>query len=327
MNIDTLKKLINLVLQNNINMDNNILQLILQNPLNQIAQFDFLKKKRILYHQDINYNNKNTIEECDKFCPDKNNIEINEYPDYYRQTFGYNNNSIYENIKELNNYSFNYLHSNNNKENMIPNYFINDNINNINNIKSNFNENHLNSFSIENIENIKENISNKINQNFNSIYYSNSIYRKRGKERKKIIKPMINQIENNNEIKVLKNNKIVYINKSLLNSYSSSKNIKELNKISFVRRNKRSSQYRGVSKNGNQWQVLIMVNRNKSYIGSYPNEEIAARIYDIFALKNRGIKARTNFIYSSIQIKKICEIDIDIKSKNIYEIISQLNEE
>ena len=68
----------------------------------------------------------------------------------------------------------------------------------------------------------------------------------------------------------------------------------------------------------------MMINKNKSYIGSYPSEELAARIYDILALKNRGIKARTNFIYNSKQIKTICELDIDIKSKDIEDIISHL---
>ena len=130
--------------------------------------------------------------------------------------------------------------------------------------------------------------------------------------------------ENNNEIKVLKNNKVVYINTYLLNSYSSSRNIKTLNNIAFVGRNKRSSQYRGVSKNGNLWQVLMAINNNKYYIGSYPSEELAARIYDILAIKNRGVKARTNFVYNNNQIKKICESEIDLKSANISDIIEQL---
>ena len=68
----------------------------------------------------------------------------------------------------------------------------------------------------------------------------------------------------------------------------------------------------------------MMINKNKSYIGSYPSEELAARIYDILALKNRGIKARTNFIYNRKQIQNICEKEIDIKAENISEIISQL---
>ena len=144
------------------------------------------------------------------------------------------------------------------------------------------------------------------------------------KPKKELNKRNVLNTENNNEIKVLKNNKVVYINTYLLNSHSSSKNIKKLNKIAFVGRNKRSSQYRGVSKNGYQWQVLMAINNNKYYIGSYPSEELAARIYDILAIKNRGIKARTNFVYNNNQIKKICENEIDLKSANISDIIGQL---
>ena len=67
-----------------------------------------------------------------------------------------------------------------------------------------------------------------------------------------------------------------------------------------------------------------MINNKKSYIGSYLSEEIAARIYDILSIKNRGIKARTNFIYNHIQIKKIIESKINIKSANISDIIEKL---
>ena len=70
----------------------------------------------------------------------------------------------------------------------------------------------------------------------------------------------------------------------------------------------------------------MMINSNKSYIGSYPSEELAARIYDILSLKKRGNKARTNFIYNSKQIKKICEMEINFKSENINDIISQIIE-
>jgi hypothetical protein len=144
------------------------------------------------------------------------------------------------------------------------------------------------------------------------------------KPKKTLIKRNVLNTENNNEIKVLKNNKVVYINTYLLNSYSSSRNIKTLNNIAFVGRNKRSSQYRGVSKNGNLWQVLMMINNNQYYLGRYPSEELAARIYDILAIKNRGVKARTNFVYNNNQIKKICESEIDLKSANISDIIEQL---
>ena len=98
-------------------------------------------------------------------------------------------------------------------------------------------------------------------------------------------------------------------------------------KIIFVGVGKRSSKYRGVSKNGNQWQVLIMVNKSKTYIGTYSSESIAARIYDIIAIKNRGIKARTNFVYSKNQLTKIRNNNIDIKAKNINEVIYKLLKE
>ena len=125
--------------------------------------------------------------------------------------------------------------------------------------------------------------------------------------KKDLIKEHYLEAKNNNEIKVLKNQKQVYINTCLLNSYSTSRAIKKLNKFYFEIRKKRSSKYRGVSKNGNKWQVLIMINNKKYYKGSYPSEELAARIYDFYAIKCRGIKARTNFIYNENQLKKICE--------------------
>ena len=70
-----------------------------------------------------------------------------------------------------------------------------------------------------------------------------------------------------------------------------------------------------------------MINKRKSYVGSYSSEEIAARIYDILSIKNRGIFANTNFIYNEKQVKKIQSNEIDIKSKNINEVISNLLKE
>ena len=64
-----------------------------------------------------------------------------------------------------------------------------------------------------------------------------------------------------------------------------------------------------------------MINNKKYYIGSYPYENIAARIYDILSIQNRGIKARTNFKYNHIQLKNIFESKINIKSDNISDII------
>ena len=127
-----------------------------------------------------------------------------------------------------------------------------------------------------------------------------------------------------NEIKVLKNKKAVYIDRFCLNEYSPSRNIKKLKSNKFIIRKKTSSKYRGVSKNGNKWQVLMQINNKQRYIGSYLSEELAARVYDILSIKNRGIKARTNFKYNYIQKKNISESKINLKSDNISDIIKQL---
>ena len=129
----------------------------------------------------------------------------------------------------------------------------------------------------------------------------------------------------NNEIKVLKNKKIVYINTDLLNNRSTSRYIKKPKDINFVIRNKTSSKFRGVSRNGNKWQILIAVNNKKYYLGSYPSEELAARVYDIYAIKMKGIKARTNYPYNNIQIKNIVEKNINIKCDKISEFIKQIS--
>jgi hypothetical protein len=136
--------------------------------------------------------------------------------------------------------------------------------------------------------------------------------------------------EDNNkrsEVKVMINNKLVYSNSTGTNLYQYSNNVQKSKKIIFIDVGRRRSKYRGVSKNGNQWQVLIMINKSKSYVGTYTTEDFAARVYDILAIKNRGNKAKTNFIYSESQIRKICNTDIDIKSKNLKEIISELLKE
>jgi len=129
---------------------------------------------------------------------------------------------------------------------------------------------------------------------------------------------------NNNEIQVLKNNKKVYIDRYFLKSYSNLRSLKKLKQYKFIVKNKTSSKYRGVSKNGKKWQVLIRINNKNSYIGSFLSEEMAARVYDILAIKNRGIKARTNFIYNNIQKNKIYESKINIESDNISDFIMQL---
>ena len=113
------------------------------------------------------------------------------------------------------------------------------------------------------------------------------------------------------------NNKMIFINKCFIKQKKKKTEIKE-------GRNKRKSIYRGVSKNGKKWQTIIYCGNYKGYIGIYPTEELAARVYDIISIKNQGIKAKTNFIYNIHQIEKIIETDIDIKSNRINDIILDL---
>jgi len=161
--------------------------------------------------------------------------------------------------------------------------------------------------------------------NNNSTENSHKIKSKYFCTKKNIIKKHIFDLQTNNEVKVLKNNKVVYINKNILNKNSSVRGIKNIKKIKFIIRKKRSSEYRGVSKNGSKWQVLMMINNKKYFIGNYPSEELAARIYDIQAIKAWGIKAKTNFAYDKNQIKKIYNKEINIKCNDISDIMAQLN--
>ena len=203
----------------------------------------------------------------------------------------------------------------------------------INNIKKqNIGKNKNRKEKIFIIEKIKNKIINE-NGNLNKyIYLPNFIKKDRhyialkntskGDLLKKIIKENNKNLNEeellNNEIKVKKYNKNVYINKFLFNKSDSYIKKKRNSNI------KRSSKFRGVSKNGAGWQVLLMYNNNKPYIGTYSSEELAARIYDIASIKSFGIKSKTNFLYKSEQIEKILKTNIDFKNENISNVISEL---
>ena len=333
-----IKHLLSLTLQNNQELNNHNFQQSQINIANQRFP-SFLQRKR----NPDNSNNSNFL-----FLNYQtiNNPQF-QYNEINRgQNFLLNNNQICENdlnILSNNINSNNEIISNNININN-PNLFGNETIlvNNNNNINTNgviLNAFNINNNSIvkfndvkENMFNIKLNNDNSINGNFmpNNSNLNNNIYNQnnnnsKGNSKKEAESSLLNNSENNNEVKVLKNHKAVYVNSYLLNSPSSSKNLKKLNKIAFIGKSKRSSRYRGVSRNGNQWQVLIMLKRGKSYVGSYNSEEFAARIYDILSIKYRGIKARTNFKYSSEQIKTILKTEIDIKSKDIYDFIEKIS--
>ena len=314
---------------------NNILSTnpLSQNSKNNSFQFqsnNFLQRKR--NPDDLKIFSENN-QKTSLFKQQKNENEFDtelENNKLISDTYSNSNNSIINgsSFAEKENKLENYISYKNNDSNF------NNIINNLINCKQNDNINKPiiiknNNKKFENINSNPDSLD-STNNNIKNKYFNITNYESEEKinNNNNIINtkkesPIVVDNERNNEIKVLKNNKAVYVNSYLLNSPSASKKLKQLNKITFIGKSKRSSKFRGVSKNGNQWQVLLMYKKGKSYVGSYSSEEFAARIYDILAIKLRGVKARTNFKYSYEQIKKIGDNDFDIKSKNINDIIAQ----
>ena len=302
------------------NSKNNSFQFQSNNFLQRKRNPDDLKifsennQKTSLFKQQKNENEFDTELENNKLISDtysnSNNSIING------SSFAEKENKLENNISDKNNDS-----NFNNIINNLINCKQNDNINKPIIIKNNNKK-------FENINSNPDSLD-STNNNIKNKYFNITNYESEEKINNNNIintkkeSPIVVDNERNNEIKVLKNNKAVYVNSYLLNSPSASKKLKQLNKITFIGKSKRSSKFRGVSKNGNQWQVLLMYKKGKSYVGSYSSEEFAARIYDILSIKLRGVKARTNFKYSYEQIKKIGDNDFDIKSKNINDIIAQ----
>ena len=106
----------------------------------------------------------------------------------------------------------------------------------------------------------------------------------------KVVQPIPKQ-----KVKIIKNNKFVFDNKSQPEENFGNEKLVISNRDKKLMR---TSIYRGVSKNGNKWQVLFMNNKIKYYLGNYKYEEVAAKIYDFFAIKFLGKKAKTNFFYN-----------------------------
>ena len=328
----------NSLINNNLYIDNNIFNIIERNNL----ELKFLNKKRNFVQPLFSggFNNISPNKEIDITIPRK--IELkNEINESSTDPDGLPNLGIQSDQSEFNNINsklqsligieqlFKILLNIDIKNNVELQNLNNKDETNSNNPKQQITNNHemekiihgptLNDES-DKIKDINPNQNNIFNITNLDCNFNGNIEKKREKFENEDKK-------NCHEIKVLKNNKVVYINSNWLNSSSFTKNLKKPNEITFIGKGKRGSRYRGVSRNGNQWQVLIMLHKSKSYVGTYSTEEIAARIYDILAIKNRGIKARTNFIYNEQQIKKILNSEIDIKAKNINEVVSNLLKE
>ena len=197
---------------------------------------------------------------------------------------------------------------------------IKNNYNTIFKINSNFNNN---SYEIEksdifNINNL--NLKEEKLNNTTDKAISKEISKKNNNSSKKNNNSKnISSIDFSNEIKVKKNNKMIFTNKYIIESKKKEKPIK-------ISKN-RGSSYRGVTKNGNKWQTILSFNNKSEYYGVYETPDIAARVHDVIAIKKRGIKAKTNFKYNIHQIHQIYEAKIDFKSKNIDEILLNLIKE
>ena len=293
MNDELIKRIYGLILVNNISIDDNFYE-----KFSYLKELSLLQRKRGLETPILNPNNNFSFQKeinlgmpnVDNF-QNNNDIRINGHFPIEQNTLQMNP------IINLSEFQGN---NNNNLDEALLNKDINNNQNYIFGNSLNFNNINNN---INNIIIGDEKENNFINST-NSVSTPSNTYPE----------------ENGNKIKVFKNNKTVYMNSYWV--YNPAKKPKSSKNSLMI--NGRSSKYRGVSRNGNNWQVFLMINRNKTYVGTYPSEEIAARVYDIMSIKYRGIKARTNFIYNNDQIKMIKEIEVDLKSKNIYDIISKL---
>ena len=250
----------------------------------------------------INFNNKNVIN-----TNVNNNININTISDPKNLIFP--NNSLNQNLKQENN-----ININNNKE-----------------INSNIKNNQKIIFSSTNYNNLDNNKKN--NQPQKKIIDERNLLAKKATplfniKEASLMKEKIQkaQMTSKKRKRFIKNNKLVFVqvgkefnkkeenNKKKKESEENEENNNEESinseKVSELMQKytkPRGSRYRGVSKNGSQWQVLIMVKKKKRYLGSFSNEEEAARAYDRVALQHHGIKAKTNYDYTKEEVKEIME--------------------
>ena len=72
----------------------------------------------------------------------------------------------------------------------------------------------------------------------------------------------------------------------------------------------RGTKFRGVSKNGKRsWQILSMMEGKKVYLASVNNIMSAAIIHDFLTIQNKGLKSKTNFIYTKADLLAILNLN------------------
>ena len=74
-----------------------------------------------------------------------------------------------------------------------------------------------------------------------------------------------------------------------------------------VWRSNRRSVYTGVFKNGDNWQAFISIKKRKTYLGTFSNQEDAAKTFDFYSMLLNRLTAKTNFDYSKKEIMEMIE--------------------
>ena len=72
----------------------------------------------------------------------------------------------------------------------------------------------------------------------------------------------------------------------------------------------RGTNFRGITRNGRcNWQILTMIDGTKVYLGTVDNILKAAILYDIASIQTKGMKAKTNFMYTKRELLYILFIN------------------
>ena len=252
-------------------------------------------------------NEKNTINDYELFFFKKAILSLLNNINPYIYEYDINNC-----VKSYNKLNKLYLDSNefilNEKQKLFSDILLNNNINN------------YELLDITKFMNINKNKTININNSIDKNILNDCLYENKSNF-KNIILEDFNKINPINEINPINDKASQNHNNSKYVMNNGNSHLKQKKNIFKVVT--KTSRYRGVTKNKRNWQVYIRINSKNYYLGSYSSEKTAAKIYDIMAIKKNGIKAKTNFKYTSKQIKKISKLIIDIDS--IYDIADKMD--
>ena len=71
----------------------------------------------------------------------------------------------------------------------------------------------------------------------------------------------------------------------------------------------RGTNYRGVTRNFNtMYQILVQCNGQRHYVGTLDNRHKAAVLHDIVVIQSKGLKAKTNFCYTKVELIALMSI-------------------